>query len=71
LYPDEDNTASLSGYRLPAVRAAAAMARIKAMARALKASGAGGGIGRLSAQVYLGLLCGQGRPGDRSNHGLG
>ena len=58
LFPDEDNTATLGGYRLPAVLAAAAMARIRAMARALKSSGAGGGIDRLSAQVFLGLLCG-------------
>ncbi len=34
------------------------MARIKAMARALKASGAGGSIDLLSAQIYLGLLLG-------------
>jgi hypothetical protein len=34
------------------------MARIKAMARALKASGAGGPIDLLCAQVYLGLLLG-------------
>src|SRR6266699_3951574 len=34
------------------------MARIKSMARALKASGAGGGMDLLSAQVYLGLLLG-------------
>ena len=41
LYPDQDATATLAGQRLPAVHATAAMARIKAMARALKASGAG------------------------------
>ena len=44
LYPDQDGTATLAGQRLPAVHATAAMARIKAMARALKASGAGGSI---------------------------
>ena len=58
LYPDQDGTATLAGQRLPAVHATAAMARIKAMARALKASGAGGSIDLLSAQVYLGLLLG-------------
>ena len=34
------------------------MARVSALARALKASGAGGGIDLLRAQVFLGLLCG-------------
>ncbi len=58
LYPDQDATATLAGQRLPAVHATAAMARIKAMARALKASGAGGSIDLLSAQVYIGLLLG-------------
>ena len=58
LYPDQDCTATLAGQRLPAVHATAAMARIKAMARALKASGAGGSIDLLSAQIYLGLLLG-------------
>jgi hypothetical protein len=58
LYPDEESTATLAGQRLPGVHAAAAMARIKAMARAMKASGAGGGMDLLSAQVYLGLLLG-------------
>ncbi len=58
LYPDEDNTASLAGQRLPAIHAAAAMARIKAMARAMKTSGAGGPLDLLCAQVYLGLLLG-------------
>jgi hypothetical protein len=58
LYPDQDHTAALTGSRLPAVPAAAAMARVSAMARALKASGAGGGIDLLRAQVFLGLLMG-------------
>ena len=43
LYPDEQGTATLTGSCLPGVHAAAAMARISAMARALKASGAQGG----------------------------
>ena len=58
LYPDEEGTAALSGYSLPGIGAAAAMARISALARALKASGASGGIDLLRAQVFLGLLCG-------------
>jgi hypothetical protein len=58
LYPDEDHTATLAGQRLPTTHAAAAMARIKAMARALKAAGADGGIDLLCAQVYIGLLLG-------------
>jgi hypothetical protein len=43
LYPDEEGTATLTGSGLPAIQAAAAMARLTAMARALKASGANGG----------------------------
>jgi len=58
LYPDPDGTASLAGYSLPSVRAAAAMARIGALAKAMKAAGAGGGIDLLRAQVFLGLLLG-------------
>ena len=58
LFPDEENTATLAGQRLPTVHAAAAMARIKAMARALKSCGAGGGMDLLCAQVYIGLLLG-------------
>jgi hypothetical protein len=58
LYPDEDGTASLIGQKLPGTRAAAAMARISALARGLKASGAGGGIDLLRAQVLIGLLLG-------------
>ena len=58
LYPDEDGTASLAGYSLSSVRAAAAMARITALARALKAASAGGGIDLLRAHVFLGLLLG-------------
>ncbi len=58
LYPDHEGTASLAGYSLPGTRAAAAMARISALARAMKASGAGGGIDLLRAHVFLGLLLG-------------
>lgn len=59
LYPDPDTgTATLLGSRLPAVHAATAMARISALAWALKASGAAGGINLLRAQVFTGLLLG-------------
>ena len=58
MYPDEEGTASLAGYSLPGVRAAAAMARITALARALKASGVDGGIDLLRSKVFLGLLLG-------------
>ena len=79
LYPDQDCTATLAGQRLPAVHAAAAMARIKAMAWALKASGAGGSIDLLCAQIYLGLLLGtlplippaDGAPPDQPGDGPG
>ncbi|HEX9031719.1 MAG TPA: DUF222 domain-containing protein, partial [Streptosporangiaceae bacterium] len=58
LYPDAEGTASLAGYNLPGVQAAAAMARMSALARAMKASGAAGGMDLLRAQVFLGLLLG-------------
>src|SRR5215470_15307152 len=58
LYPDPDGTASLAGSSLPGIRAAAAMARITALAKAMRAAGAGGGIDLLRAQVFLGLLLG-------------
>jgi hypothetical protein len=58
LYPGEEGTASLTGSCLPGLQAAAAMARITAMARALKSSGAHGGLDLLRAHVYLGLLLG-------------
>ncbi|HEY2075455.1 MAG TPA: DUF222 domain-containing protein, partial [Streptosporangiaceae bacterium] len=58
LYPGEEGTATLTGSGLPGVQAAAAMARITAMARALKASGAHGGVDLLRAHVFIGLLLG-------------
>jgi hypothetical protein len=61
LYPEDEGTASLAGYCLPGVQAAAAMARITALARALQAAGAGGAgrkIDLVRAQVFLGLLLG-------------
>ncbi|HXB46175.1 MAG TPA: DUF222 domain-containing protein, partial [Streptosporangiaceae bacterium] len=56
LYPGEEGTATLTGSSLPGVQAAAAMARITALARALKASGAGGCLDLLRSHVFIGLL---------------
>ncbi len=58
LYPDAEGTANLAGYNLPGVLAAAAMARITALAMAVKASGASGGIDLLRSKVFTGLLLG-------------
>jgi hypothetical protein len=58
LYADEDGTATLAGSGLPAVGAAAAMARVTAIARAAKAAGQGGGLDLHRARVMLGLLLG-------------
>jgi hypothetical protein len=60
LYPDADGTAALVGSSLPGVHAAAAMARISAMARALKSSGAPGSLDLLRACIFMGLLLGTG-----------
>jgi Domain of unknown function (DUF222) len=56
LFADEEGTATLSGRNLPGVQACAAMARITALAQAMKAAGAAGGIDLLRAQVLIGLL---------------
>jgi Domain of unknown function (DUF222) len=56
LYPGQDGTATLIGMCLPAPEAAAAYARVCAVARAMKAAGAGGGIHFLRAQALLGFL---------------
>jgi hypothetical protein len=58
LFGDHDGTASLSGRCLPAAQAAAAWARICAMAKAMEAAGAGGSMDLLRAQVFVGLLLG-------------
>jgi hypothetical protein len=58
LYGDDNGTATLTGTGLPAVEAAAAMARITAIARAMKAAGQIGGLDLHRAQVMLGLLLG-------------
>ena len=56
LYPGDHHTATLTGMNLPAVHAAAAMARLTALARAMQAASAGGGIDLLRSHAYLGLL---------------
>jgi hypothetical protein len=58
LYADPDGTATLAGSKLPAVHAAAAMARITAIARAMQAAGQAGGLDLHRARVMLGLLLG-------------
>src|SRR6266581_2635181 len=56
LYPEDEGTATLAGHGLPGVQAAAAMARITALARAMQAAGASGRIDLVRARVFLGLL---------------
>jgi len=58
LYPEDEGTATLAGYALPGVHAAAAMSRITALAKAMKAAGAAGRIDQVRARVFLGLLLG-------------
>src|SRR5262245_46935180 len=58
LYPEDEGTATLAGYSLPGVEAAAAMARITALAKAMKAAGSDGQIDWLRVHVFLGLLLG-------------
>jgi hypothetical protein len=58
LYGDDDGTATLTGTGLPAVEAAAAMARITAIARAMMAAGQNGGLDLHRARVMIGLLLG-------------
>jgi hypothetical protein len=58
LYGDDDGTATLTGTGLPAVEAAAAMARITAIARAMKAAGQAGALDLHRSRVMIGLLLG-------------
>ncbi len=59
LYTDPaDGTATLAGTCLPAVHAAAAMARLTAIARAMKSAGQAGGLDYLRAIALIGLLLG-------------
>jgi Domain of unknown function (DUF222) len=72
LYGDADHTATLTGEKLPAASAAAAYARIAAIAAAMKAAGMPGNTELLQSQVFTGLLLGtlpripqpRPRPGD-------
>ena len=55
---EPEGTASLFGRYLPAAHAAAAWARVSAIAKALEQGGAAGGIDLLRAQVFIRLLLG-------------
>jgi len=58
-YLNEDGSATVSGQHLPADQAAAALARVNALADAAKRAGAAGRIDHLRAELFLGLLDGQ------------
>ncbi len=58
LYPDPEGTATLAATRLPGVHAAAGMARLTAIARAMKSAGMGGGLDYLRAVALIGLILG-------------
>jgi hypothetical protein len=58
LYPDESRTSTLAATGLPAVHGAAMMARLSALARGLRAGGAGGPLGLLKAYALTGLVLG-------------
>ena len=57
-YPEDEGTATLAGYSLPGVEAAAAMARIYSLAKAMKTAGSTDQMDLLCAHVFLGLLLG-------------
>ncbi len=58
LYPDPEGTATLAATRLPGVHAAAGMARLTAIARAMKSAGMGGGLDFLRSVALIGLILG-------------
>ena len=58
LYADNAGTATLAAVGLPAVHGAAMMARLTALARGLRASGAGGRLGLLRVYSLAGLVLG-------------
>ena len=58
LYPDPEGTATLAATRLPGVHAAAGMARLTAIARAMKSAGMGGGLDYLRSVALIGLILG-------------
>jgi hypothetical protein len=58
LHPDDDRTATIVGSKLPQIHAAAALARLTALARACKAAGMSGSLGFHRAQVMIALILG-------------
>jgi hypothetical protein len=58
-YLNEDGTATVSGQRLDAAHAAAACARIDALAAAAKRAGAHASLDHLRVELFLGLLDGR------------
>ena len=58
-YLTEDGTATISGQGLPADQAAAACARVAALADRAKRAGAAAPVDRLRVELYLGLLDGR------------
>jgi hypothetical protein len=58
LYADDAGTATLAAMGLPAVHGAAMMARLTALARGLRAGGAGGRLGLLKVNALAGLVLG-------------
>jgi hypothetical protein len=56
--PNDDGTANLSGYSLPAGEANAALRRIHRLAKAAKTKGDPRNIDQVKADIYLALLCG-------------
>jgi hypothetical protein len=56
LYADDDQTATITGSKLPQIHAAAGFARLTALARARKAAGMPGGLGFHRAQVMLAMM---------------
>jgi hypothetical protein len=59
--PNDDGTANLSGYSLPADEANAALRRINRLAQGAKSKGDPRSIDQVRADVYLDLLCGRHR----------
>jgi Domain of unknown function (DUF222) len=57
-YRNEDGSANLCGYQLPADRAAAACAHLDALAKKIKRAGDGRPINRVRADLYLAMLDG-------------
>ena len=58
LHPDDDQTATITGSKLPQIHAAAAIARLTALARACKAAGMPGTLGFHRAQTMIALILG-------------